>query len=606
MKLKKFMPIKIPAQNKWYQSNRGDIFGSIWSSFNIDLTQQRDRQKGNLRTTRMLLGATSATLTDLGVPVAFKQFGEATYAVAGAELYVQGSAHTSTWSKVTGTGTPPTNLSQDSDMEIFLNKLWISEGSDDDVHNYNGTAWGTQATGLAAGANTPHMMCVYADRLYCSGQVSNDSVIYSMNTSEVVATSGTNTMTILDNSKNCITFLRPVSDGIWVGTVNTRGGKGTVYKWDGSTINTPDATYHLQSAGALAGIVKDDVLYIVDADGRLMYFNGGTFVELDRFPIKENYLTYSLGTENLRWIHPNGMTVADDRILMLIDNNYWIGALKDTIPENVPSGIWEWSKDTGLYHKFSLSHCPVSGAGGGSITDYGQNRFGVSTTPSVPGACAFIKQNLTPASDNGTLFAGAKLSITAATNNLIYGIWIDDLNDTVQKYGYIVTPKIYASGIEDSFQKFYIRHRKLINSTDKIIVKYRNTEVDPDEATITWVDTDTFTVTATAVPDLAVGDEVEVIQGDGSGKCAHISSFTGTTTLTVNLDDTFTGVTTRTAKARFQKWIKCGEGADQTVKWHQFPIGINDTWVQLKICMQWTGENELDDILLISKTNKAE
>ena len=75
--------IKIPANNKWVQSNRGDIFGSIWSSFNIDLTQQRDRQKGNIRITRMLRAATSAVLTNLGVPVAFRRLGGATYAVAG-------------------------------------------------------------------------------------------------------------------------------------------------------------------------------------------------------------------------------------------------------------------------------------------------------------------------------------------------------------------------------------------------------------------------------------------------------------------------------------------------------------------------------------------
>ena len=408
-------------------------------------------------------------------------------------------------------------------------------------------------------------------------------------------------ITINDNTRNVITFLRPVSNGIWIGTVNSRGGKGNIYFWDGEQTSI-NATYHLESAGALAGVIRDDVLYCMDADGRLLAFNGETFVEVDRLPIKENYLTGALLATGDRWIHPNGMTVVDDRILLLIDNNYYIGSLKDTIQENIPSGIWEWSKDTGLYHKYSLSHCPVSGGGGGSITDYGQNRFGVSGALGIPGACAFLKQNQTPASDNGVLFAGAKLSTTATAQ--IFGIFIDDLNDTVQKYGYFVTPKIYSQNLQDAWQKVYIRHRKLLNSTDKIIVKYRVEEDDPVEATITWVDTDTFTVTASAVPDLAVGDEVEVIQGDGSGKCAHVSSFTGTTTLTVNLDDTFTGVTTRTAKARFQKWKKCGEGTDQTVKFHQFPIGANNTWVQIKVCMQFTDENEIDDLLLVNKPNQ--
>jgi hypothetical protein len=584
--------IKIPSQSKWIQSNRGDIFGSIWSSFNLDLTAQRDRQKGNIRTTRMLLGATSATLTDMGTPVAFKKFNSVTFALAGAELYVQGAAHTSAWAKV---GSSPTNFSVDSDMEIFNGILYVTEGTDNDLQKYDGSSWGTAVADVAVGANAPHMMCVYANQLYISGETGGNSVVTGISTAEATIV----TLTITDALKNNITFLRPTTNGIWIGTVNTRGGKGTIWFWDGAQ-TTPNTAYHLDSGGVLAGVVKDDILYAMDVDGRLLAFNGGTFVEVDRLPIKENYLTFALGNSHTRFIHPNGMTVADDRILMLIDNNYYIGALKDAIPENVPSGIWEWSQDTGLYHKYSLSHCPISGAGGGSVTDYGQNRLGVSGALGIPGACAFIKQNQTPSNDNGVLFAGARVSTTATAQ--IYGIFIDDLNDTVQKYGYFVTPKIYSQNLQDAWQKVFVRHRKLLNSTDKIIVKYRVDEVDSDEATITWVDTDTFTVTASLVPDLAVGDEVEVIQGDGSGKCAHVSSYTGTTTLTVNLDDTFTGATTRTAKARFQKWKKCAEGTSQTVKFHQFHIGANDTWVQLKVCMQFTGENEVDDLLLVNDT----
>jgi len=600
--------IKIPQLAKWFQSNRGDIFGSIWSSFNIDLTHQRDRQKGNIRINRMLRGATSASLTNLGIPVAFATLGNAVFAVAGVaggasgRLFTQGLAHTSLWTEVANT---PTNFgNRYSDMVVFasapsgalVSKLWISEGVDDDVRSYDGSAWGdgTEGVNLAGGASKPHMMCVYANRLYCSGAVSNDSVIYSMSNTEVVATSGTNTVVIRDEPANVITFLRPVSNGIWIGTVNTRGGEGHIYFWNGEQTSI-NASYRLQSAGVLAGIIKDDVLYCVDVDGRLLVFNGGTFVEIDRFPLRENYLTFSLGKYNERWIHPNGMTVVDDRILILIENAYDTGTLENTIQENVPSGIWEWSKDTGLYHKFSLSNTPLSGSGTGTIVDYGQTRIG------VPGACAFIKQDENPTNDNGSLYAGARIYTTATA--LIYGIFIDDLNDTGQKYGYFVTPKIYSQTLQDAWQKVYVRHRKLLNSTDKIIVKYRVDEDSPSEATITWVDTDTFTSTDTDFANYEVGDEIEVIQGDGSGKCAHISSISEAGgTYTVNLDDTFAGVTTNTAIVRMQRWKKCGEGTDQTVKFHQFPIGANDTWVQIKVCMQFTGENEVDDLLLINDT----
>ena len=237
--------IKIPFSSKWFQSNRGDIFGSIWSSFNINLTEQRDRQKGNVRLTRMLLGATSATLTDMGVPVAFKKFNNVTFALAGAELYVQGAAHTSAWSKVASS---PTNFTNDSDMEIFNGLLYVSEGSDDDLQSYNGSAWGTAVANVAVGASVPHMMCVYANQLYISGATGSNSVVTGISTAEATIV----TLTIVDELKNVITFLRPVSNGIWIGTVNTRGGKGTIWFWDGAQ-TTPNASYHLESAGVLAG-----------------------------------------------------------------------------------------------------------------------------------------------------------------------------------------------------------------------------------------------------------------------------------------------------------------------------------------------------------------
>lgn len=580
--------IKIPNNSKWYQSNRGDIFGSIWSSMGIDLTHQRDNGRGNVRLNRMLLGATSATLTDMGTPVAFRTLNNITFALAGADLYKQGAAHTSSWSKVSSS---PGNFSIHSDMEIFNSKLYISEGTDDDLQSYDGSTW-TELAGFATGASKPHMMCVYANQLYISGATGGNSVIKGINTSESLVV----TLTIVDEPKNIITFLRPTTNGIWIGTVNSRGGKGTVWFWDGVQ-TSPNVAYHLESAGALAGVIKDNTLYIVDVDGRLLYFNGSTFLEVDRLPIKENYLTFSLGDSNTRWIHPNGMTVADNRILFLIENQYYIGALKDTIEENVPSGIWEWSEDTGLYHKYGLCNTPLSGAGGGTVVDYGQNRIGTA------GACAFIKQNRNPSDDNGTLFAGARIYTNATS--LIYGIFIDDLNDTVQKYGYFITPKIYSQNVEDVWQKVYIRHKKLLESTDKIVVKYRVDEEPPAEATITWVDTNTFTSTDADFANYIAGDEIEVIQGDGSGKCAHISSISENAgTYTVNLDDTFSGVTTNTAKVRMQKWIKSAEQTSQTVRYMPFPIMRQGTWVQIKVCMQFTGQNELDDMILLNETSQ--
>ena len=73
----------------------------------------------------------------------------------------------------------------------------------------------------------------------------------------------------------------------------------------------------------MAGVVKNDVLYVMDNDGKLLVFNGGTFVELARLPIKRaEYLVDALEEDKLRWIHPNAMTVQDNRILILVNVEY--------------------------------------------------------------------------------------------------------------------------------------------------------------------------------------------------------------------------------------------------------------------------------------------
>lgn len=589
--------MKIPPNNQWFQANRGDIFGSIWASFNIDLSGQRDKGRGKLRLARTLLGATSATLTNLGNPVAFRRYespssstSQTTYAIAGGRAFKQGSAFSSSWAEVTPA--PTTFSSENSDMEVFNGYLFISNDTAD-LSRYDGTTWTTVTWGTTTSG--VHMLCVFGNRLYRTGGSSADSVIESMNTAQMVSTVGNaNTITLIDRQVNCITFIRPSSNGIWIGTVNRRGGKGHVYFWDGAS-STVQSIYTLESAGALSGIVKDDVLYIVDADAKLLAFNGGTFTELDRLPIKSAFLTFALGDNNTRWIHPNGMTVIDNRILILIDNTYYTGTLATTVEETVPAGIWEWSTETGLYHKYALSNTPTSGTGGGSIYDWGQERV------SAVGALTFIKQDRPVASDNGTLFAGAK--IFTDSSSTIYGIFIDDTNDTVQKYGYFLTPRIYSQSLRETWQKVFLRHKLLLDSSDTLTVKYRTSEVDPTEATITWTADNTITTT-TSLASYAIGDEMEVIQGRGAGKCAHITSISlNAGTYTVVLDDTFVNVAT-TSKARFQKWKKCGSKNDQTVQVSEFTIDTHSPWIQLKVCMQFTGTDEIDDIFLINRVHR--
>lgn len=578
--------IRIPNEGKQlFQTNNSDIFGSLWSTFNIDLTNNPGRTQVS---PRLLINTKSADVTTLGVPVGFKYFDGRIWTVAGTRVFSNSGVVNGNFTEDASGSAQTDYTSDESDIELFNGKLYVTSTDALVSKSTAAGAWSVNGTALSTG--TAHMMTTYGDRLYVTNLTSK---IYSINTSDTMATSGAYTLSFTNSSSNVISFLRSSSNRIWIGTINQNGGKGAVHEWDGSATQV-SKTYRLRASGALACVIKDDIPYIMDTNGVLSKWNGATFQEVARLPIKKKFLLLATDTDNVdRFIHPNGMTVVEDKILILVRNT--IGDDGRTINENFPSGVWEYSEENGLYHKYSLSYHTILS---GSVTDYGQNRL------SQVGAISDMKLENDASNANGILLVGAQY-YTDATSTA-QAIWIDDTVDTTQKYGYFVTTKIVSANLQDSWNKIYARFKELLSATDKVIVKYRTEEEDPTEVTITWTnDTNIFT-TSGDISGYAVGDEVEVTQGQGSGKCAHITKITLIgSAYEVELDENFTGATiSSTAKARFQHWKKCGVETLQDVSFHEYIIGAESVWIQFKVCMQFTGKNELYDLLLVNKVHK--
>ncbi len=137
---------------------------------------------------------------------------------------------------------------------------------------------------------------------------------------------------------------------------------------------------------------------------------------------------------------------------------------------------------------------------------------------------------------------------------------------TLGSRGYSITPKIFSKDITNNYDLFVLKWSPFTTDLDKIIIKYRLEDdmrdiIDMTSAdwAATWASTTTFTVApATTVWNNAqVGDEVEVLQGAGGGLLAHIVSITGTTTLTVTLDESYPDYTAGDiAKVVFRNWTK--------------------------------------------------
>jgi hypothetical protein len=567
----------IPKNTILQSKGLGDTIGDIVESFNLDLSYNY----GAVRTTRTkkvpVYNASSyyfATQKALG----FVNFLGNYYFITENTVFKGGAQPADRFDNVF----TDDNINEATgDIKIFNSQIYVSSGSQLS-RTANGTDWTTPvSSGLAS---SPHLLETFKNRLYITN---NYSTIVSINTSNAIVSVGTSGALNLNLSADwTITTIKKVGNLLWFGVLNTSDGRGLVGSWDGSSLDV-NSLYELPS-GVMSSTVLDNVLYIIDAQGVIKRFNGATFGEVARLPKKfSGFFANSMSLTNGRFIHPNGMQTTDrDTILVLLSNSSDVDS-----DDTIPSGIWEYDKNIGLYHKYSIS---TSLSTDTVVTDFGQVRI------SSPGAIFASKPSVKSSTDNGNLLFGAKY-FTDATNTA-WGVFCDDSLDTTQKYGYFVTSKIFGK-INEQWNKVYAIYKKFINSTSEITIKYRTEEDIPTETVVTWTDIDRFT-SSVSLASYAVGDEVQVLQGAGAGFSTHISSIDGSTyIIDEQLPSSCIGLTT---KANISKWKKVGTGKITINDKEQFKaltITEKNTspFIQFKVCMKFNGKDELNKLQIISK-----
>jgi len=572
--------------NNITQYNIGDTQGTLYNTFNCDLTYNKGKMSIASRT---IFTPTALTPLD-GTPVGFKYFDNKWFTIAGTKVYKNSGSPVANFVEET-TGTPPTNCSSDySDLEVFSasagDVLLVS--SVDALYSRSTDAVGTGFTlrrTFSGGSGQNHPICVYNNRAYW---LDIDSKIYSTDNTFTNATSGTYTMSLPNEYK--VLWMRAFSNGIHIGTIHRYGGDGLVFEWDGVTVNKWNRAYKVFAQGALAGFVSQDIPYVVNSNAELLQFTGSGFKVIARLPTRRNKLfkANEIST-NTRFIHPNGLCEIDGYMSMLInnqDNNTTTVEYQD----NIHSGIWEYD-DVSLYHKHSLSYRTRPDSGG-SITDYGQISIaragGLAETPDLYGTSEVLK---------GNFLAGAEYYTDATTT--AHGIWTDSFYDEVEKCGFFVTSQIRASNIEEMFN--YITTLFVPTQGFNFVVKYRTERAEHVDFTITWTSTDTFTTTQTG---LAKGNEVTITRGKGSGRIAHISAISENAgTYTVTLDEQITGVS-GTAKARKENWIKVNSINTVTNKFQKDAVNQPDTLIEIKVAMLGTGDTTVDEIILDNVKNQ--
>lgn len=564
--------------NNIRQLNIGDIQGTLFNSFNIDLSYN----KGKLCIAPSTI-LTTDSLSNMETPIAFKYFDGHWFASANRILINDGTP-AGVFSLDGSTGVPTTTLSTDyADMEVFGNVLLVtttdqlySKASNSGVGN---GAYTSRRT-FGAGESPFHALCVYNKRAYW---VDTESQIFSFDTSFTSAVTTNTTYTFKCPNGEDITWMEAHANGLYIGTLNRTSATSYVYNWNGVVADVFANRYQVPAKATLAGVVDTNgSLYVVTSDAKILRLNSPGWSEAARFPILKNILYKANGLIlNDRFIHPNGIAMIDGRVNILI-NSRLNSSTAVTYQDNIHAGVWELDGES-LYHKYSVSY-----RGSGAITDYGQMCI------SQAGAIADTSDVYTVAdSAKGNLLIGASY-FTDATN-VGYGIWVDSYYDTLPKAGFFQTVQIRA----DHFEEMWNNITLLINPTtgNKFVVKYRTNRTSSFDFDITFTSQKQFTTTQTGI---VAGDEITIIQGKGSGRTAHVTSITGTSTFTVNLDETIETVN-GTARARCQKWKKISS-YEKTRKFFSSLIGQSDTWIELKVAVVGTGEElTIDEMVLDNK-----
>jgi len=587
------MKIEFPNQQKIYlQNNRTNVFplGNIWSSLNLDLQSNL----GVLRISpRLKMSTSTADDANLGCPVAFRCFDTKMWAICGTRIFSNSGEPDDSWT-VDSSGSAQTDYSPDeSDMENFNGTLCATTTDSlwSKAANGAGTGAWTQRDTLSGGSE--HIIFYFKkyDRLYYSNLTNR---IWSIDNTWVVAHSTTTVPVdysiILSPSSSdeyMIACARASSSFCWIGTVNnaSQGRPGKVVQWDGISQQVTDEFELNNAQGALSIAIEPvtDSPYVMDSNGILSAWTGSGFSEVGRLPFPFSKLPYNVAdSDNERFIHPNGSYFTKNGTYRCVINNR---ANSGNIVENMPSGVWEWTKDQGFVHIQSFSYNPV---GSSTITDYGQNRIarvGAIVSMNVPSS----------APGDGTFMTGATIYTNASSTTS--AIFIDNSNDTVQKKGYFVTTWFESDEIASSFDVWWTSFRKRLDSGDTRSFKYRTTEADPTYFDITWVNTTSFTTSTdlSAYWTSGTGGEVEIMRGTGGSCTAHITNITGAGPYTVTIDEAATGVTTGTASARAQSWIKLfpAEELSAVSVWSQYAVGTDSTpRIQIKGCFTFTGAGE--------------
>lgn len=564
------------------QASRGDVFGELVHTFNIDLNSSL----GKIKTAKKMVKVLDEDTNLSGeVPQAFEIYDPRYWMITSDGLFHcslnNDPTDSANWTNASGI--KPAGLGFYSDMVVFNGLLLMSLNTN--IASYNGSSttanwWTSTVSGSSLTTGYPHIMHVHR-----GGQetlfVTDKNRIRYMNLPGGTPNHFTVTLQT-DLVACCVTS---GVDRVWVGTYTESGGNAYVYEIVvGETLDVTDSNgavldttpvarnaYKVEGRAVLSIEVVDNVPYIITEKGNLQAFNGAGFTTVASFPFsytQEELSDVRAGlvqdSNTSRPVHPKGMRQHNQSIFININTELYSGDYAN----KAPSGIWEYNKETNtLNHRYALAD---------STSVYGEYE-GRRSGPLL------IVDN-----EHTFLMAGGE-SYTGPS-----GVFVESAS---ANQGFFVTSEIQSQSVADAFESLYLK-AKTLGDGESIVLKYRTTKKDRQFCNGTFIDTLSFNTTDTV--NVEVGNEVTITRGTNAGKIAHIASITTSSSVTSITLDTALGTANETQRFEINNFkLAGGTYTSEDGEYKRFGDFGTNPWIQYKVVM--TGDVELRQLL--RKTN---
>lgn len=589
------------------QMNKGELLGNVYMTHGVDFSTEQGRILGSPTLKNIFDEGDDA---DFDNPMgAFTFYGDKWWGVSDVLFKSATGYPDSAWAQDAIADSPSGDW-KEMDAEVFDGLLLVSGvgASQDDIYSFNGTTWASwwKAAGVlnqsALDATVFKPMKEGASgRLYI---LDAQTKVYNVTNAAVVTKTGNGTLDFSATTYKLI-CMEASSSRMWFGGTDTARGNAIVVEWDMSlNSSTPNKIHILKGARSVQAIcIDNDTPIAVLSTGELRGFNGSSFQPLAngnaKLPTPPYGYTYKgelTGTSTITVdsgiIHPNGWDIIDGLPHFFFNTKivnksgteqggHW----------NAPAGAWCFDPNVGLYCRFHVAR--DSGTvdyAASNVTDHGGMTF--------------------VGSGAGKFLLSAKIYSNSASTSKS-GLLLQDNERSLASRGFMVSVPFQATR-HDMWQNIEFLHKKLSNSADRILVKYRLNRSNslPAEANVTWTSTTVFTTTDADFANIVAGDEITVIRGNGAGCTAHIVTNTENAgTYTVTIADPVLGVSNgNTGRILVDNWKALATISSQSVDYHDFMFSfVEDSfkiWIKLEFRNAASSQIELDKMIINSKPHK--